>query len=1038
MTTKMPRLVRRFALTALLVLLAALPLAAQAGDGTPAPASRTEGSSGVVALSAGSYSNCALKADGSVACWGQNLFGQAPAHVAGPFVSLAAGAAYHSCGLKPDGSVACWGNNNYGQAPANVPGPFVSVATGYFNTCAIRPNGSVVCWGAGSPGGDTDIPHWGQSIPPSGSFVSLSGGYGHMCGLKADGNVECWGYNAQGQSASQTGPFVSVAARNYGTCGVKLDGSVSCWGSSNGTPPPAGTYASIVGGANHYCGAKADGDVACWGFNSAGEAPASVAGPFVSVAAGFAHTCALTADGRVECWGDNGYGQSAVPEDLGRLSFGQIAAGNAHACELKRDGTVACWGNNDEGQATAPAGQFTQVVAGDSHSCAIGTDSKVTCWGRNGTANMTHASLSSGAWRQLAPAPNGAICALSAASDRAVCIRDIYSNGYNGFRFRNISHSRAYLGNYAGLCGVRLEGGGDGFCSSGFDAAHTEFAGPWQRLESGLNHQCGLKANGTIECWVDPAFADDHQLDNLPAPTDTFRTFSVGWNHACAIRDNGQLACWGSNLNGQADAPAGTYVQVAAGNTFTCAIRSDGERVCWGASPGNPASLSNLPDGEVGQPYSTQIAISGPSAPSGPVFVVMGGTLPPGLTLSSSGLLAGTPTSLGTYSFTVDAEGTGGFAASRSYSVTIAGDATPPVIDYILTASSIGSNGWYTGNVTVTWSVVDTESLAVVDAGCGIGFVDTLASDTAGATFSCTATSGGGTSSKTTTSLKRDATPPTITAVATTAPNANGWYSGNVTIHFTCSDATSGLDGACPADVVLSASGSSATPTIYDNAGNSATSNAVTVQIDTSAPNVSYVFAPPAPDGNNGWYRSNVVIDWTIGDAQSGIASSNGCVDGTLSTDTSGASWTCTATNNAGLQASVTTSTIKRDATPPTLNPTVPNPLLRGQSYSASPNAADALSGIAMSSCGALNTSTTGSKSTTCTATDNAGNSRTVPLNYTVSTTCVNDGYKGTQLNWCQNICENGLTGATLDTWIHRWVNRYRDLPYCRVTPPLQ
>ena len=159
----------------------------------------------------------------------------------------------------------------------------------------------------------------------------------------------------------------------------------------------------------------------------------------------------------------------------------------------------------------------------------------------------------------------------------------------------------------------------------------------------------------------------------------------------------------------------------------------------------------------------------------------------------------------------------------------------------------------YTGNVTITWSVVDTESPAVVDAGCGIGFVDTLASDTAGATFSCTATSAGGTSSKTTSTLKRDATPPPISAAATTAPNANGWYSGDVTIRLTCSDATSGLAGACPADQVLTASGSSATPTIYDNACNSATSNVVTVQIDKSAPSVGYAFSPAAPDGNKVW-----------------------------------------------------------------------------------------------------------------------------------------------------------------------------------------
>ena len=47
--------------------------------------------------------------------------------------------------------------------------------------------------------------------------------------------------------------------------------------------------------------------------------------------------------------------------------------------------------------------------------------------------------------------------------------------------------------------------------------------------------------------------------------------------------------------------------------------------------------------------------------------------------------------------------------------------------------------------------------------------------------------------------------------------------------------------------------------------------------------------------------------------------------------------------------------------------------------------------------------------------------------------TCASEGYTGTKLTWCQNICEKGYTGTTLNTWIHRWVDRYRDLPYCAV-----
>src|SRR5690606_13633136 len=128
-------------------------------------------------------------------------------------------------------------------------------------------------------------------------------------------------------------------------------------------------------------------------------------------------------------------------------------------------------------------------------------------------------------------------------------------------------------------CGVAEDG--TGFCRTLGNAASTGNAAIppdlWQRLESGVAHQCGLRPDGTLECW-----GDNTQGQTTNVPTGVLRAFSVGWNHACAIRDNGQQACWGSNLNGQATPPAGTYVQVAAGNTFTCAIRSDGVRACWG------------------------------------------------------------------------------------------------------------------------------------------------------------------------------------------------------------------------------------------------------------------------------------------------------------------------------------------------------------------------------------------------------------------------------------------------------------------------
>ena len=203
---------------------------------------------------------------------------------------------------------------------------------------------------------------------------------------------------------------------------------------------------------------------------------------------------------------------------------------------------------------------------------------------------------------------------------------------------------------------------------------------------------------------------------------------------------------------------------------------------------------------------------------------------------------------------------------------------------------------------------------------------------------------------------------------------------------------------------------------------------------DSSGPEVGYTLTPAAPDGDNGWYTSDVGVHWTVVDPETTVTTTTGCEDSTLSSDTAGATYTCSATSSGGT-TSVTTVSIKRDATAPTLAPTVPTTILVGGSYSASPNASDATSGIASASCDPLDTSSTGTRSTTCTATDNAGNVASVVLDYTVTTTCANDGYTGTKLQWCQNICEKGYTGSTLESWIHRWTNRYRDLPYCLVNP---
>ena len=80
-------------------------------------------------------------------------------------------------------------------------------------------------------------------------------------------------------------------------------------------------------------------------------------------------------------------------------------------------------------------------------------------------------------------------------------------------------------------------------------------------------------------------------------------------------------------------------------------------------------STAALSDGQAGAPYTQALAATGGTGP--PSFAVTTGTLPPGLTLTPAGQLSGTPTTAGTYTFTVQATAPGANAGTRTYTVAV-------------------------------------------------------------------------------------------------------------------------------------------------------------------------------------------------------------------------------------------------------------------------------------------------------------------------------------------------------------------------------
>lgn len=77
-----------------------------------------------------------------------------------------------------------------------------------------------------------------------------------------------------------------------------------------------------------------------------------------------------------------------------------------------------------------------------------------------------------------------------------------------------------------------------------------------------------------------------------------------------------------------------------------------------------------LPPATVGAPYSQTLAASGGTPPL-TWALVTGSTLPAGLTLSSAGVLSGTPTTVGTFTFTVGVTATPGSFSTQTFSLTV-------------------------------------------------------------------------------------------------------------------------------------------------------------------------------------------------------------------------------------------------------------------------------------------------------------------------------------------------------------------------------
>lgn len=161
-------------------------------------------------------------------------------------------------------------------------------------------------------------------------------------------------------------------------------------------------------------------------------------------------------------------------------------------------------------------------------------------------------------------------------------------------------------------------------------------------------------------------------------------------------------------------------------------------------------------------------------------------------------------------------------AGSKTYGIV---DPTPPAISSLLDPESPdGANGWYTSNVSLTWTVSELQSPnSLAKTGC---VNQSITTDQLATTYSCSATSAGGLSGPENVTIKRDATAPTNIAFGVNVPADGGRYFPTTVptgTDCTATDATSGLASCSVTGGGTAVGMHTLTATATDNAGNTST-----------------------------------------------------------------------------------------------------------------------------------------------------------------------------------------------------------------------
>ncbi len=446
-------------------------------------------------IACGKYHTAAIKNDGTLWLWGDNTKGQLGDETITPKSSpvqtisggdnwskVATGMEY-TVALKTDGSLWSWGNNLNGtlgdNTTINKSSPVQTTIQGknwldisaYNHTVALKTTGSLWLWGSGvngSLGNNSTENKLSPAQTTLGGFEWKKAVAGDSCTFTIIGAIPseqpfpspvldvgpvgsslwAWGLNDYGQLGNQSitvqsSPIQTVSTKNWKsiytgkkhTVAIKADGTLWAWGSNSygelgidSIEHKSSPVQTIAGGnnwkqsscgLNHTAAIKYDGTLWLWGSNDNGQLgddtniaksspvqTVSGGNDWKQVTCGIGITAGIKNNGTLWLWGDGRLGDDSNIKKSSPVQT--IAGGNNwkyvnssglchHVMALKNDGTLWTWGDNTEGelgtndtvsysspvQTIAEGYNWLNVSCGYKFSSAIKNDGTLWLWGNN-------------------------------------------------------------------------------------------------------------------------------------------------------------------------------------------------------------------------------------------------------------------------------------------------------------------------------------------------------------------------------------------------------------------------------------------------------------------------------------------------------------------------------------------------------------------------------------------------------------------------------------------------------------------------------